>query len=133
DGTFTVHGKRKAASAPDRRRIVNGEVVATGAGDAATMLKASRAELVLQSDRFVIRPLELPHRATEFLDGIVRGQIDRLTPWSASDAAFGWAPPRMVGPERISVTVAATAQALVRPYLRALTEIGAASILVSTG
>ena len=51
----------------------------------------------------------------------------------ASDAAFGWAPPRMVGPERISVTVAATAQALVRPYLRALTEIGAASILVSTG
>jgi general secretion pathway protein L len=132
DGTFTVHGNRKAASAPERIRIVNGEVVATGAGNAAAMLKASRAELVLQSDRFVIRPLELPRRATEFLDGIVRAQIDRLTPWSAENAAFGWSAPVEIANERVLVTVAATARSVVTPFVSAVAGLGADSIAVST-
>jgi general secretion pathway protein L len=102
DGTFTVAANGKTASASERLRIINGEVVAVApslpspggkGGGAAAMLKASRAELVLQPERFVIRPLELPRRATEFLDGIVRAQIDRLTPWSAENAAFGWSAP----------------------------------------
>src|SRR5262249_37401574 len=70
DGSFTVQANGKAASAPERIRIVNGEVVAippslpspASGGGAAAMLKASRAELVLQPERFVIRPLELPRR-----------------------------------------------------------------------
>src|SRR5262249_4056889 len=109
--------RRGAASSADELRIVDGRVASGLAAETAKAIRGSRIELVLQPTRFLFRPLELPKRATEFLDGIVRGQIDRLTPWSASDAAFGWAPPRTVGPERISVTVAATAQALVRPYL----------------
>ena len=120
DGTFTVQANGKAASAPERIRIVNGEVVATGAGNAAAMLKASRAELVLQPERFVIRPLELPRRATEFLDGIVRAQIDRLTPWSAENAAFGWSTPVEIANDRVSVTVAATARNLVMPFVSAI-------------
>jgi general secretion pathway protein L len=132
DGTFTVHGNRKAASAPERIRIVNGEVVATGAGNAAAMLKASRAEIVLQSDRFVIRPLELPRRATEFLDGIVRAQIDRLTPWSAENAAFGWSAPVEIANERVLVTIAATARSVVAPFVSAVAGLGADSIAVST-
>ncbi|MBV8778847.1 MAG: pilus assembly protein PilN, partial [Alphaproteobacteria bacterium] len=74
DGTFTVAANGKAAAPSERLRIINGEVVAAGTGNASAMLKASRAELVLQPERFVIRPLELPRRATEFLDGIVRAQ-----------------------------------------------------------
>jgi general secretion pathway protein L len=132
DGTFTVQGNRKAASAPERIRIVNGEVVATGAGHAAAMLKASRAEIVLQSDRFVIRPLELPRRATEFLDGIVRAQIDRLTPWSAENAAFGWSAPVAIANERVLVTIAATARSVVTPFVSAVAGLGADSIAVST-
>src|SRR5262249_36858990 len=69
DGTFTVEANGKAASGSERLRIINGEVVATPSlpssasgggkgGGAAAMLKASRAELVLQPERFVIRPLE---------------------------------------------------------------------------
>src|SRR5262249_49930763 len=120
------------AAAPERIRIVNGEVVATGAGNAAAMLKASRAELVLQPESFVFRPLELPRRATEFLDGIVRAQIDRLTPWSAENAAFGWSAPVEIPNERVSVTVAATARTLVMPLVSAIAGLGADSIAVST-
>jgi general secretion pathway protein L len=132
DGTFTVQANGKAASAPERIRIVNGEVVATGAGNAAAMLKASRAELVLQPERFVIRPLELPRRATEFLDGIVRAQIDRLTPWSAENAAFGWSAPVEIANDRVLVTVAATARSVVTPFVSAVAGLGADSIAVST-
>jgi general secretion pathway protein L len=131
DGTFVVQANGKAA-APARIRIVNGEVVATGDGNAAAMLKASRAELVLQPGSFVFRPLELPRRATEFLDGIVRAQIDRLTPWSAENAAFGWSAPAEIANERVSVTVAATARTLVMPLVSAIAGLGADSIVVST-
>jgi general secretion pathway protein L len=141
DGTFTVAANGKTASASERLRIINGEVVAVApslpspggkGGGAAAMLKASRAELVLQPERFVIRPLELPRRAIEFLDGIVRAQIDRLTPWSAENAAFGWSAPVEIPNDRVSVTVAATARNLVMPFVSAIAGLGADSIAVST-
>lgn len=132
DGTFTVAANGKTASGSERLRIINGEVVAAGTGNAAAMLKASRTELVLQPERFVIRPLELPRRATEFLDGIVRAQIDRLTPWSAENAAFGWSAPVEIANDRVSVTVAATARNLVMPFVSAIAGLGADSIAVST-
>jgi general secretion pathway protein L len=131
DGAFTLHGSGKG-SATERIRIVNGEVVAAGDGNAAAMLKASRAELVLQPGSFVFRPLELPRRAIEFLDGIVRAQIDRLTPWSAENAAFGWSAPVEIANDRVLVTVAATARNLVMPLVTAIAGLGADSIVVST-
>ena len=93
---------------------------------------ASRIELTLKRDRFLFRPFELPSRAAEFLDGVVRSQIDRLTPWSASEAAFGWSKPSEAGSDRIAVTVAATVRTLVAPYVQAVAELGARSIAVFT-
>jgi general secretion pathway protein L len=90
-------------------------------------LSGSRIELVLRSDRFIFRPLELPHRAAEFMPGIVRSQIDRLTPWNAADAAFGWGNPVEVAGEKIVVTIAATTLTLLKPYIA---DIDAHSILV---
>ena len=97
----------------------------------AAILRGSKVELVLRSTHFLIRPLELPKRAAEFLDGIVRAQIDRLTPWSATEAVFGWTQPAAAPNDRLSLIVVATARARIVPYLETLSGLGANSILVS--
>ena len=133
--TFTLHalGPTKDASLPDQRiRIAQGAIAETLSADWLETLRGSRAELVLRPTRFMFRPLELPKRAAEFLDGIVRAQIDRLTPWTVGEAVYSWTPPIEAGNERIQLTVAATARAQVTPYVKALAALGATAIVVST-
>lgn len=95
-------------------------------------LKGSRVELLLRSERFVFKTLELPYRAAEFLSGVVRSQIDRLTPWSADHAAFGVSEPADIGAGRIAVTVAATAKEKLNPYVQTFTRLGARAVKIST-
>jgi general secretion pathway protein L len=123
---------KSADAAVERIRIVGGAVVGPLPKVIAAALQGSRAEMILRSDRFLFRPLDLPKRAGEFLEGIVRSQIDRLTPWSAADAAFGWTPPAEIAKDRIALTVVATARALVAPYAQALSAFGIRSIAVLT-
>ena len=142
DGTaFTLSapkgtkGTAKAAAKPggkgdtgERVQLVDGAFPP----GALKAVKGNRVELVLRPSRFVLRPLELPRRAVEYLDGIVRAQIDRLTPWPAADAVFGWGRPTDIAGDRISVMVAATARAAMRPFLQGLSELGATSIAILT-
>jgi general secretion pathway protein L len=134
NGQFEVRGGRSDArrAARDRVAIVDGRLEGPSSARLAAALRGSRAELVLQPGRFLFRPLELPGRAAEFLDGVVRSQIDRLTPWSAADAAFGWQGPTEAGSNRIAVTVVATARAVVSPYVQAIASLGPRSISVLT-
>lgn len=99
-------------------------------GDAAPSINGSRVELVLGSGKFLLRPLELPARATEFIDGIVRAQIDRLTPWSAVEAVFGCTPPVGAGNGKITTTIAAAPRATAEPYVAALTALKASSVAI---
>jgi general secretion pathway protein L len=115
-----------------RIRIAEGQIDYNESAALAAVLTGSHIELVLQSDRFLFRPLELPNRAAEFMNGIVRSQIDRLTPWNADNAAFGWSKPVETDAQRMLVTIAATALTLVRPYVKAIADIGAHSIAVFT-
>jgi general secretion pathway protein L len=112
-------------------RLLDDGVSAALKSELAGMLHGSEVEIVLQPRRFLIRPLELPKRASEFLDGIVRSQIDRLTPWRAADAVFGWTQPIDAPDDRISLTVVATARAKIEPYVQALTALGVNSVVVS--
>jgi general secretion pathway protein L len=133
--TFTLHaeGGFKNLNLPDCRvRITDGAIQGALPSDWDTMLRGSNAEMILQPSRFLFRPLELPKRAIEFLDGIVRAQIDRLTPWTANEAVFSWTPPADAPNDRIELTVAATARALVAPYVQAFADLGAASVVVLT-
>jgi general secretion pathway protein L len=132
-GNLSVQpGNRGTTQPVESLQIANGRLVGTVPEGVAAALRGCRAELVLQPARFLFRPLELPARASEFLDGIVRNQIDRLTPWSQADASFGWSKPVPAGPDRIAVTVAATPRAQVLDFMRELTRLGVESITVST-
>ena len=133
--TFSIRllDNGKKPSLPEQRvRIASGSIVGDLPSQWVTILRGSRIELVLRPSRFLFRPLELPKRAAEYLEGIVRAQIDRLTPWAASEAYFSWTPPIDAANDRIRLTVAATARAMVTPYLRALIDLAPASIVIAT-
>ena len=135
DDIFTVHvlGDAKSADPPvDRIRIANDSLVDALPPTLAALVRGSHTELVLLPSRFLFRPLELPKRAAEYLDGIVRSQIDRLTPWTANEAVYSWTPPVDAPNDRIELTIAATARAKIAPYLRAIADLGAASVAVAT-
>jgi general secretion pathway protein L len=126
-GVFVI----QSGSDSERVLIADGALKAARPDNAAAMLNGSHAVLILRPARVLFRPLELPQRATEFLGGVVRAQIDRLTPWAANEAAFGWSAPAAASGDRISVTVAATARAMVQPLVDALVAAGAEAVAVT--
>jgi general secretion pathway protein L len=95
-------------------------------------LANSRIEIILRSDRFLVQPLELPKQASDFLEGIVRSQLDRLTPWHAGNAAFGWTSPVDVLPERMKLNVVATSNSITTPYIELATRLGAKTVAIAT-
>ncbi len=93
--------------------IVDARVVGALTAELHDLLAGAAIDVVLLPRRFMFRPLDLPSRAAEFLDAVVRSQIDRLTPWSADEAAFGWSAAEVAN-GRLNLTIAATARSLVR-------------------
>jgi general secretion pathway protein L len=98
----------------------------------AQIVRGSRVEIVLRPSRFLFRPLELPARAADFLDGIVRAQIDRLTPWSASEAVFGCSAPVAHGSETITTQIAAAPRRLAMSYVEAVSGFHPSAIAIAT-
>lgn len=93
----------------------------------AAAVSGRRVEIVLQGRRFLFRQLDLPPRAADFLDGIVRAQIDRLTPWTAAEAVFGHSAP-VEKPDGIITHVAATTRKAVAGIIEAVSEARPAAI-----
>jgi general secretion pathway protein L len=102
------------------------------APSARAALKGAQLEIVLLNSHFLIRPLELPAQAAQFLDGVVRTQIDRITPWRVAEAAWGAAPPVSLGADRILAQVVATPRARLMSYAEALAPFGVGALTVST-
>jgi len=79
-----------------RQRYRDGKLGATtpvGAGLAGELAKAVKQAFVvfeMPERDVVIRTIKVPAQAREFLAGIVRNQIDRLSPWPPQDAIYGF-------------------------------------------
>jgi general secretion pathway protein L len=135
EGDFTLRllaePKREVSLMPARVEIANGHFAPLSAEWAAA-LRGSQIDLLLLPKHFLFRAYELPSRAAEFLDNVVRAQIDRLTPWSAGQAAYHWTSPRTLAGERISVTIVATGLATVTSLATTLSDAGAAAVEVAT-
>lgn len=90
--------------------------------------RGSRVEALMTSGQVLFRPLDFPKQAVDFLEGMIRTQIDRLTPWTADDVVFGWSPPSANSHERVELTLAATSIQEIQPLVQLATGMGAASI-----
>lgn len=128
-GEFTLEAAAKPENTPTRLAFADGTL---SAPNLAPMFRGSRVEIVLQPSRFLFRPLELPARAADFLEGIVRAQIDRLTPWSASEAVFGCSTPAPSGAESITTVIAATTRKVAMTYVQAVAGFHPAAVAIFT-
>src|ERR1044072_2560880 len=130
DGSFTGEAAAgKSEQLPRHLAFADGNFVES---NLAQMFRGSRVEIDLQPRRFLFRPLELPARAADFLEGIVRAQIDRLTPWNAGEAVFGCSPPVKSGAESITTVIAATTRKAAMSYVEAVSAFHPAAVALCT-
>jgi general secretion pathway protein L len=129
DGGFAVETAGKPENLPRHLAFADGRFAGQ---NLAPMFRGSRVEIDLKPKRFLFRPLELPARAADFLDGIVRAQIDRLTPWNAAEAVFGCSPPVASGAESITTVIAATTRKAAMGYVDAVSAFHPAAVALCT-
>jgi general secretion pathway protein L len=129
NGGFTVESANQTEAISKHIEFADGML---SASNLAAMFRGSRVEIVLQSKRFLFRPLELPARAADFLEGIVRAQIDRLTPWTAGEAVFGCSSPIKSGAESITTVIAATTRKVAMSYVEAVSRFHPNAVAVWT-
>jgi len=127
--TARLKSARKCPPPPDVSfRISGGRPTPSLPAEWQAAFRGSRIETELAPAHVLFRPLDFPKQATDFLDGMIRTQIDRLTPWSAEEAAFGWSAPSPSGQERIELTLAATSKQGIEPLVQFASGLGAQSL-----
>jgi general secretion pathway protein L len=113
---------------PTSFRLVDGRPEPALSPEWQAALRGSRIDMVMRPDQLLFRAIDFPMQATDFLDGMIRAQIDRLTPWTASEAVFGITPPVPMPNERIALTLAATSKQRIQPLLKLAADFGATSV-----
>jgi general secretion pathway protein L len=130
-GRFTVRmvsARKGAALAPFEFVLAQGRPQPALAADWQAALRGSRIDVIMRPDHVLFRAIDFPRQAADFLEGMVRAQIDRLTPWVASEALFGTTAPVPIANERIALTLAATSRQKIRPLLALAADYRAASV-----
>jgi general secretion pathway protein L len=127
--TAKLKSAQKGTALPDVSfRIANGRPSPPLSPDWQAVFRGSRIETELAPDQVLFRPLDFPKQAQDFLDGMIRSQLDRLTPWPADDAVFGWSSPSTTEQERIELTLAAASKQEIEPLVQLAAGLGAQSL-----
>jgi general secretion pathway protein L len=133
DGTFVASAaaKKDGVPLPDVSfRLEGGKAQPPLPEEWRVALCGSRVEVELQPSQIMTHRLDFPTRASDFLDGMIRSQIDRVTPWTVNDAVYGWTAPVPAGNDRIEVTLAATSRLKVAPPVQLAEAADAASVAI---
>ncbi|MHC2379562.1 general secretion pathway protein L [Bradyrhizobium liaoningense] len=96
------------------------------------VLRGCVMDIYLAPNQVLVRQLDFPKQAEPFLNGMIRSQIDRLTPWSAEKALFGFSEPQSAPKERIGLILAAVSRARVEPLVQFADHVGAAKVVIHT-
>jgi len=127
--TATLKSVRKGPVLPEVSfRLSNGRADPPLPADWVAAFRGSRVEVLMTSGQVLFRSLDFPRQAVDFLDGMIRTQIDRLTPWTTEDAVFGWSLPTAIPNERVELTLASTSKQDIQPLVQLATNMWAASI-----
>jgi general secretion pathway protein L len=133
DGTLTakaIASKNAPAISDMSFRLDRGKPIPPLPPDWVAAFRGSHIEVHLPSGYVMVCPLDFPAQASDFLGGMIRAQIDRLTPWTVHDALFGWSAPVTGANERIEVTFAATSKSKVEPLLQFVQSQAAGSVAI---
>jgi len=124
-----ARGDGRISDPQTRFRFAAGAFVDERRGPATGDWRRAELELVLSDGRFLFPQFEAPRKASEFLDAIVRSQIDRLTPWTRAQAEAGFATEPSAS-DKTTVTLAAASKAALDPYVEAARARGAESVII---
>jgi general secretion pathway protein L len=131
-GKYTARASavRKSAALPQLTfRLEHGDFEPPPGAEWRAAFRGSRIDILMRPDQVLFRAVDFPKQAADFLGGMIRAQIDRLTPWTASEAVFGLTPPAPIASDRIALTLAATSKPKIEPLVRLAQDLGAASVV----
>ena len=131
-GAFTARAGalRKGATLPQLAfRLDHDRVEPAPGAEWRAAFRGSRVDILMRPDQVLFRAVDFPKQAADFLGGMIRAQIDRLTPWTANDAVFGMTAPAPVAGDRIALTLAATSKQTIEPLVKLAQNLGAASVV----
>jgi general secretion pathway protein L len=111
DGTLVVRqvGLDTAKDAKSRPKVLSGST----AKRIARSARGRFVVLALAADKIVTRRLTVPTQAREFLAGIVRNQIERLSPWPAGEVMYGFVADKSQDDGALDVRVLMTSRATI--------------------
>ena len=81
--TFAISGSFHAGTATAEGRDL-------GSLCTSQDLLGALLHIKLLPKRFIFREMEVPGTAREFVDGLVRSQLEKLMPWNPRSALYGW-------------------------------------------
>lgn len=126
DGRFRIAGEGERLFG-----LSDGALLDQSGAPADRALRDARVTLNLPPGMFLFRELDFPSKAVDFLDGVLRAQIDRLTPWPPAQAVYGHSAPTHTGLDRIKLVLAAAALAQIEPIVCAVEAAGANSVAIA--
>lgn len=96
------------------------------ASDLARKMKGQDVELRLDAAQVLDKELNLPAAGQQYLDAILRHQIERLTPWAADHVAFDYVveDTHPAGEGQVAIRLVATARETVESALSPLSALG---------